>query len=41
MILLVKMGDPRGPDRQWRQVLSFAVLAVGPWIVLFFVLTRR
>jgi ABC-type glycerol-3-phosphate transport system permease component len=41
MILLVKLADPQGPKRNWPTVLAFAVLAVGPYVVLFWILTRH
>ena len=41
MMLLVKMGDSGGPKRDWIALLVFAVLTVGPWLVLFWMLLRH
>jgi hypothetical protein len=41
MILLVKLGDPRGPKRDWPLVLAFAGMVIGPYLVLFWMLTRH
>jgi len=41
MMLLVKIGDPRGPKRTWLSGLAFAILAIGPYVVLFWLLMRR
>lgn len=41
MILLVKLGDPRGPQRNRLAVLAFAAMTIGPWLVLFWLLTRH
>ena len=41
MMLLVKLGEPRGPNRTWLTVLAFAIMAFGPYVVLFWILTRR
>ena len=41
MMLLVKIGERRGPKRIWLRVLGFAILAVGPHAVLLWLLTRR
>jgi len=40
MILLVKLGDPRGLKKNRLAVLAFAI-TIGPWLVLFWMLTRH
>jgi hypothetical protein len=41
MMMLVKLGDPRGAKSDWLLILGFALLAVGPYVVLFWMLTRH
>jgi len=41
MMLLVKMEDPRGPQRKWLAVLAFAIMAFGPYLLLFWLLIRH
>lgn len=41
MMLLVKMDDSRSSKRTWVAVLAFAIMTVGPYVILFWILTRH